>query len=269
MFCTRCGKEIREGVKFCTNCGAAVNGNTAKIEPKAAVTETPVIMENQNDKMLSGKQNGENKLHVGLIILIIVIICGALWFLGGRELIYDVVESYAPKKITDDISDIHIKNKNNKKEIEDDDHIEEIEDDNDHIEEIEASENGLEIAEEEEVEDKDTDAEEAAMNSDEFIEEEEEVEEPSEYIIENSDTRYITKDDLIGMTAEECRLARNELYARHGRKFDDEGLQSYFEACSWYHGFIEASDFQESMLNDIEIANRDLIVEYEKEMGYR
>lgn len=30
-----------------------------------------------------------------------------------------------------------------------------------------------------------------------------------------------------------------------------------------------AGNFQDPMLSDIEIANRDLIVEYEKEMGYR
>lgn len=95
-------------------------------------------------------------------------------------------------------------------------------------------------------------------------------EEPvSEYILENSASRYLTKADLQGMSAEECRLARNELYARYGRKFSDEGLQNYFNACSWYQGTIDPGDFQETMLSEIEIANRDLIVEYEKEMGYR
>lgn len=34
-------------------------------------------------------------------------------------------------------------------------------------------------------------------------------------------------------------------------------------------GYIEPSDFNDSVLNDYEIANRDLIVQYEEEMGYR
>lgn len=72
-----------------------------------------------------------------------------------------------------------------------------------------------------------------------------------------------------GFTAEQCRLARNELYARHGRLFDDEELQNYFNSCSWYQGSVSAEDFDESMLSEIEMANRDLIVEYEEEMGYR
>lgn len=91
----------------------------------------------------------------------------------------------------------------------------------------------------------------------------------SEYILKDSSSRYLTKDDLQGFSADDCRIARNEIYARHGRKFDDEGLQSHFNSCSWYQGTIAPSDFDETMLSDIEIANKNLIVEYEKEMGYR
>lgn len=89
----------------------------------------------------------------------------------------------------------------------------------------------------------------------------------SEYIIEGSDTRYITEDDLKKLDANQCRLARNELYARHGRKFNDENLNNYFSSKSWYHPSIEPDDFQESMLNEYEIANRDKIVEYENKLG--
>lgn len=93
--------------------------------------------------------------------------------------------------------------------------------------------------------------------------------EVSDYILPESNTRYLELSDLEGMTAEECRLARNELYARHGRKFDDEYLQAYFESKEWYEGTIDAKDFDESVLNEYEFANRDLIVEYETEQGYR
>ena len=51
--------------------------------------------------------------------------------------------------------------------------------------------------------------------------------------------------------------------------FSDEVLQEYFNMKDWYDPWISPDDFQESMLNDYEIYNRDLIVEYEKEMGYR
>lgn len=85
------------------------------------------------------------------------------------------------------------------------------------------------------------------------------------YILEGSDTRYISVSDLETLTKEELKIARNEIYARHGRKFEDETLRTYFSQFDWYNPVIEPNDFEESMLNDYEIANRDLIVQYEKQ----
>ena len=78
----------------------------------------------------------------------------------------------------------------------------------------------------------------------------------------------LDKSELAGLSAEQCRIARNEIYAKHGRMFDDAGLQNYFNSCSWYHGTIQADRFSDTMLSDIEIQNRNLIVSYEKEKGY-
>ena len=71
------------------------------------------------------------------------------------------------------------------------------------------------------------------------------------------------------MSAEECKIARNEIYARHGRKFNDQNLQAYFNARAWYEGTVEPDDFKESVLSDIENANRDLIDAYEVKKGYK
>ena len=100
-------------------------------------------------------------------------------------------------------------------------------------------------------------------------ESEEEEEEDAEFVIKDSDTRMITKDDIEDLSQEELRIARNEIYARHGRKFKDDSLQAYFESCSWYEGTIEADAFTENMLSDIERANANLIADREKELGYR
>ena len=90
-----------------------------------------------------------------------------------------------------------------------------------------------------------------------------------EYILPDSDSRYLSMKDLKGLSKKECRLARNELFARHGRKFDDEELQKYFTSKSWYHGTIEPEDFNENVFNKYEVANRDFIVKYEEKKGYR
>ncbi|MDD6243019.1 MAG: YARHG domain-containing protein, partial [Roseburia hominis] len=57
------------------------------------------------------------------------------------------------------------------------------------------------------------------------------------------------------------RLARNEIYARHGYTFQDEELRAYFEAKPWYEATV--TDVQDTDLNEYEIANRDLIKQVE------
>ncbi len=54
------------------------------------------------------------------------------------------------------------------------------------------------------------------------------------YILQNSGTAIVNASDLEGMSKDQLRLARNEIYARHGRKFSDASLQNYFNSCSWY-----------------------------------
>ena len=88
----------------------------------------------------------------------------------------------------------------------------------------------------------------------------------SEYVLPDSDSRYYSESELLGMSAAELKLARNELYARHGRLFNNKELQSYFNSKSWYNGTIDPDSFdkrQEEIFNKYEKANRDLIVKLE------
>lgn len=89
-----------------------------------------------------------------------------------------------------------------------------------------------------------------------------------DYLLPNSNTQYLTMEDLAGFTAEQCSIARNEIYARHGRIFTSESLQSYFESKSWYTGTIQPEDFTEDMLNAYELYNRDLILDYEEQQEF-
>lgn len=86
----------------------------------------------------------------------------------------------------------------------------------------------------------------------------------SEYIISDSNSVYLTEKDLSHLTLEQLRLARNEIYARHGRLFKDSSLQNYFNSCSWYSGTIAADDFSESVFNSYEEKNVLLICKVEK-----
>lgn len=89
------------------------------------------------------------------------------------------------------------------------------------------------------------------------------------YFIMHSDSKYFTEKDLEDFDADMCRIARNGIYALMGRKFSDEKLTAYFEKYDWYEPVIEPEDFSDSFLNAYQIANRDLIVAFEEEHGYR
>ena len=60
-------------------------------------------------------------------------------------------------------------------------------------------------------------------------------------------------DDFLGdLFAEDLRVLRNEIYARHGRIFRDPELQKYFVAQAWY---TPNPDFKDEMLSEVESEN--------------
>lgn len=84
------------------------------------------------------------------------------------------------------------------------------------------------------------------------------------YIIPDSSTRLIAESELQGMSIKSLRRARNEIYARHGRTFNDDSLQSYFNACSWYKPDSNYNYANENAnLNEIEKKNIITIRNYE------
>ena len=89
----------------------------------------------------------------------------------------------------------------------------------------------------------------------------------SEYILPNSDTVRLTKSDLQGLSKEKLRLARNEIFARHGMIFGVADLDAYFGTKSWYKPTVAYDDFYNVVeMNMIEEANLILISEVEEKM---
>ena len=80
-----------------------------------------------------------------------------------------------------------------------------------------------------------------------------------EFILPESNSRYLTEEDLAGLDLAYLRIARNEIYARHGRRFKDDRLQDYFDSKDWYDGTIDPEMFDDSVLSSIEISNAELI----------
>ena len=96
--------------------------------------------------------------------------------------------------------------------------------------------------------------------------------EGGDYILPDSSTRYYLKEELAGLTDEQLYYARNEIYAKLGRKFKSEELNQYFSQKTWYIPAYEPSVFDnlgDSVFNPYELANRNLIVSIENERAGR
>lgn len=88
------------------------------------------------------------------------------------------------------------------------------------------------------------------------------------YILSDSSSRYYSKEELNKLSDYDLQMAINEIYARHGRKFDTKSIREYFEGKSWYRGTISPADFdknESSYFNQYEKANKDLMAKIRAE----
>ena len=286
MYCRKCGEKLSEGAKFCRNCGTPVSKSAVAPTPKpvpepASELALKPVPEPASEPALKSVpepasepalkpmpepapkpvtesvakhatgagytiHEGSTKtsklpfvLAGGIVLLVILVLAGGFFAIKAWSS-HPEPEQEIPALESAAEFETESEQKPEKVKV---------------VEKVPESETeeDMEVSEE-------TQDEEAEENVDE---------EASEYFIPGSDSRYLTKDELKGYTADDCRIARNELFARHGRKFSDPDLQAYFDSKSWYKGTIEPEDFDDNVFNDYEFANRDLIVEYEEEMGYR
>lgn len=236
MFCKNCGKELKDGAQFCQYCGQKVLMSVSPEKVSQPKVQKPV------GHVAAPKPAGKSKSAANLLP----------WILVGIMVIVVVVAGY------------FLWSKRSDTPPEGDETIETMED------------SVMEDEQEPVVSDEEGDADPAGSAEEseepglvEKPEEEPEEDVVSQYFLPTSSSEYLSMSDLEGFSQDDCRLARNELYARYGRRFDDPNLQAYFDALDWYEGTIEPADFDESVMNEYEIANRDLIVQYEKDMGYR
>ena len=87
------------------------------------------------------------------------------------------------------------------------------------------------------------------------------------YILPESSWRYLDYSEITDMPLQVICYAKNEIYARNGRKFRSAELQNYFNTQYWYCGMYTPEQFTEGMLNCYEAANVDLLSSREAEFG--
>lgn len=230
MFCGKCGKQIDEKAKFCPYCGATIG-----IDKKSKKKSRKDII---------------SKINIAIITVILLIIVGAygvaLWFpiqnwifpySGTKYWIIQVLTTEKPNETSTEEANEEPYEPTTETEV-----VQTVQNETEQPTEPESTEY-------------------------ESIEVEEEID-AGEYILPECDTRVYSREELQNLSKEQLRLARNEIYARHGRKFSADDLNAYFSSKSWYTPLYEGAEIDakgDSILNQNEIANRNLIVELEAE----
>ena len=89
-----------------------------------------------------------------------------------------------------------------------------------------------------------------------------------EYIFPDSNIRFLSEEEVKKLDADKLRIARNEIFARHGYIFQDKELQQYFGKMPWYSGIVPSEQFDmEAELNEYEKGNIELISKLEEGAG--
>ncbi|RDY23801.1 YARHG domain-containing protein [Romboutsia maritimum] len=84
-----------------------------------------------------------------------------------------------------------------------------------------------------------------------------------DFIIQDSDKRYLTEGELSKHTKPKLALIRNEIFARHGYIFENEPYKTYFSAKQWYK-VDESFKGDSQQLNKYEEKNINLIKKLER-----
>lgn len=93
-----------------------------------------------------------------------------------------------------------------------------------------------------------------------------------DFMIPDSSDRSLSYSDLSGLTLAQLRIARNEIFARHGRQFNDPLLNQWFYSKKWYldirkkYSPKQFENLSPYPITKLETENINFIKEYENMM---
>lgn len=90
-----------------------------------------------------------------------------------------------------------------------------------------------------------------------------------EYVLPFSNLLPLSREELANLSDNELWVARNEIFARHGRMFSNFYLQRHFDCCTWYQGTVSPEQFDEKVLSRTERDNLQLLIAAEQEYDRR
>ena len=243
MYCQNCGAWMSDDSQFCMKCGAKVTDleeTTVSSEPTPEPTPettmaTPVMVASVTKPVPQQKsvQQGRNDSQVAIIACLSVLVVALVAVLVYTQLLArpnsaDSSSSAASKTVSTTSSNSDSSGKS-----------------------------GTTIGTTAPTDTKTTTTTDTKSTS--------ETSTSSDYVLPDSGTHLYTRDELESLSDQQLFYARNEIYARHGRGFDSDELQTYFDSKSWYTRQYDPADFPDSLLNSTEKANASLMLEIEKD----
>lgn len=228
MVCPHCQAESRPGSRTCSGCGKKL----------------PVVGDGAVKFYKRKKTPAEIAAMVFLVLGAVLVLTAAVMFLMGT--LSDVSQPESAEQVQEvvnEVPDVVIEAPVKREEEEEEPPVQPKPEDEEPVQE--------QPTEEEPVEEEPT--EEEPVEEDPV--EEEQTQTGKEWFFPDSSERLLTDADIEGMSSAELQIARNEIYARHGRRFNNPTLQTWFDSCSWYNGTIAPSQFDEGVFNDTELAN--------------
>ena len=259
MFCSNCGRELPEGTKFCPECGT----------PSGDGTTGAVSMGNARDiqhgpAAAAGRRRPAGLAVVAGVMALLAAVCVGVFVVGANPFGQPAPEEPVAQE-----------------EPAEQEEPSEQEPADSELE-FTAQDDERSKADDEDAAEKDEQPADSADEKDDApADEQDEAEEPADsaddpaptsgdYMLPDSDSHVYTAQELSGMSDWELYIARNEIYARHGRCFNNDDLQSYFDGKSWYSKRISPEAFDHRaglLLNATELKNAETILSVEQARG--
>ena len=251
MYCSKCGKEVREGAAFCPHCGAPINGPEPEEYEYEDYDEAAAVKK--------GLSNG---------VIIAIIAAAALVLLAGILAFTSLTHSKQQAQIAQMEAQVAQAEAEAEK----------------------AKQEAAKAQAEQKAQQEQQIQEQQAQEQAQAAAQASQPQTVNNYYYYGTgyasgtyyrsvssggylwptDSKYISRSDLSKYDQDTVAAIRNEIYARHGYAFQNQRWRNYFESKSWY---VRDSSCTQSValsrMNKIERANVDTIVQYEKDMGWK